>query len=332
MADLSESVKRAKHQIQDITGNLVLDTFDLQKCDQYSKWATTDDFVKSKVKETINHLSRAQVDHSADIDNAFNTYNEIVIYEHLQQKGSVKGIHASAESRPDYVYTTKSNHQVNLDLKTVSFSEGGVNIRETQKQMTRSKISIEEQRGAGETGTIFGEPVILSPFKKTGKNVHHSRKGIIETIRDRVESLNKPSQLNFENRKGILVIDTRLWEFPFFIQEALPAYSFPPSRNLISGALWHACFGKAGERTFEYTEWPYRPNIGKPLEKNGALVDLPKLPAVIFIAHISGQLKMIGFHRSRMEEESVLNALGELCDFINDDLNSYGFRLPLYPF
>src|SRR4051812_14993711 len=100
---------------------------------------------------------------------------------------------------------------------------------------------------------------------------------------------------------------------------------------LISGCLWHACFGKEGERTFDYVDMEHHPNLGPALGKNGVLMDIQSLNAVIYTVHKGNDRKFVGFHKTDMEDEGIREALHEICDFVNDEKNTHFHSLPINP-
>jgi len=326
---LADSVIRIRREIDEVTENWVLNCFDLDKCREFDKRGLTDSVIRHKTSLCINYLRHAKADHSSLYDNAFNAYNEIIIYDLLSQKCNIKHVKENEKPTPDYIITTKNGHQLNIDLKTVSFNEGEVNLRQLQKQFTESKIIIEEESSKKKTGVIYGKEVTVSPLRKSGKDIHMHRKGVIESIRDKTANAYKPKQLEFEGRNGILLIDTIVWDFPIFLQEALPYFLFPPNHYLTSGCLWHSCFGKIGERTFNDVESPYHPNIGLELSKNGILQDIETLKAVIYTIHKGNERKFVGFHKIQMEDDGLLEALWEICDFVNDDFNTHCHLIPI---
>ncbi|HZH97173.1 MAG TPA: hypothetical protein VEY06_14875 [Flavisolibacter sp.] len=167
---LLEAVQRAKQHIIDITDNYILNCFNEEKCRQLDSRTSTDAFVRRKVKVCIACLSRTGITHTSHYEEAFNAYNEMVVFDLLSLRTNICAIAEHTHPTPDYVVTTRSGHRVNVDLKTLSFTDGSVHLRQLQEQYTDSKIAIEEQINKGATGAVFGTPVHVSPWKKTGRD------------------------------------------------------------------------------------------------------------------------------------------------------------------
>ncbi|HZH97172.1 MAG TPA: hypothetical protein VEY06_14870 [Flavisolibacter sp.] len=136
----------------------------------------------------------------------------------------------------------------------------------------------------------------------------------------------------FERRKGILLVDTIVLGFPLYLQEGLPQFLHPHLWCPTSGVLWHACFGHLGERTFDVVENHFHPNVHAPLQLNGALIDSESLEAVIYTVHADGERKFVGFFKEKEADEGLMEAIAEICQFINDDRNSRYHLLSPYPF
>jgi len=317
-----------KDYLKSITDDHVLDLFDSEKCKEIDirSLNKSEQFVRSKHRKCIRDLEQCKVDHDDYLRGAFDVYNEIVIYDLLKEKCNVKPlIESNKTSRPDFIVTTKSGHEVNIDLKTFHFNGGTYNYRNLQNQHTRSKIAIEKHFN-GEEYDERDLTIYTLPFRKPDKYTTANRKDVIESFINKTEEAYKQKQLSFNNNPGILLVDTKVLRFPVFMQEALPYFLYPPCNTVMSGALWHACFGKSGERTFDYVESNGAVNIGHSLEKNGVLWGSGSLKAIVFVVYSGGSTKLMGFHRSGPIEKGILECLGELCDFINDEWNAHPFK------
>ena len=311
---LTKSLEGLRRYISDVTDNVILHSFDLGKCRDFDIRQRSDASIRQKWIKLMNSLKNCNVTHSDHYVSAFNTYNEMVVEDLLKSKANIKSKN-EAIGAPDFIMTTKEGNEINVDLKTLNFADGGKNFREIQLQFTRSKIEIEEAQKRREKAFFESQAVTISPLKSS------TRKDVIETLINRITELHKPSQLSYNNKKGILVIDTVLLDFPIFIQEALPYFLYPPLHTLISGCLWHTCFGKPGERTFEWVESIGQKNIGAALEKEGILTNGKSLQGIVFIIKSKIAPIIIGFYNPDTNDEGIFQCLFQLCDYVNDTEN-----------
>jgi hypothetical protein len=326
--NLLQTLISVKTNLQTVSNDHIIELFEETKCREIDERCENipEKFILLKRNKCIQNLSRCKIDHTDHFCAAFNAYNEIVIYDLLKQKCDISSIIESRqESRPDFIHTNTCTSKVNLELKTLQFNGGIYNYRDIQQQHTRSKIEL-EKANKNEPYNSNSLRIITSPFKRKDKMTPITRKNVIESLIDKVQNSYDINQLTHSGNPGVLLIDTVVYGFPYFLQEALPYYLLPPLNTVISGCLWHCCFGKKDERTFDWIPGHGEKNIGPPLEKDGVLMKEGSLTAVIFIIHVSGQTKFVGFHKSNSVHPAIMETLGQICDFINDEFNAHPFK------
>jgi hypothetical protein len=329
-ASLSSTIESLQRKVVEETDHLFFEFIDQEFCQQIDDWSLNDLAVKKKKKECIQSFSKADIQHSQHYQSGFNAYNEIVIYNKLKEFGSVEFLLSSPkESKPDYVLRTKKGYEVNIDLKTLSFADSAKTLLALQEQQRRAKDAL-KQYWAGNKVDI--PPVSSNPFRKSGEYHIVKRATIIETLIKKVQSAYKPAQLQYQNREGILLIDTVVLQYPIFPQESLPYFLYPPYKSLMSGALWHTCFGRAGERTFDWVEFQGVANLAEPLRLDGLFFLEPRPKAIIFALRVPlNKITLLGFHRSDLTDEKLGGALYEICDFVNNEVNSNYYELSIDP-
>lgn len=327
---LFSTIESLQQKVVAETDHLFFELIDIEFCRQIDEWSLSDPAVNSKKKECIRSFCRADIQHSQHYQSGFNAYNEIVIYSKLKEFGSAKMlVSSSKESKPDFILKTKKGYEVNIELKTLSSAESEKTLLALQDQHRRTKQAVKEYL-AGNKVEI--PPISFNPFRRPGERHIIGRTTIIETLIKKVQSAYKPDQLHYENRGGILLIDTVVLRYPIFHQEALPYFLYPPYKNLISGALWHTCFGKANERTFDWVEFQGLPNVGNPLRLDGILFQEPRPSAIIFaLRGALNKITFLGFHRSDLKDEQIGGALYEICEFVNNEVNSNYYELDIDP-
>lgn len=321
---------RLRHETNSITGNPVLDHFDIIKCREIDERARSDRHIKERRDTCLANLRNCTIDYSSYYKSAFDAYNEIVVFDLLQTKGKIVFQDTGIIPSPDYIWTNTNGESINIDLKSLSYNHDSINFKDIQQQSLRSKISIEEQL-ARKRPSGTSEPIVYSPFKKGSNNNHYQVATVIESFIDKIQNNYKSSQLGFDGREGILLIDTKILGHPIFMQEALPIFISPPLNELKSGCLWNACFGKENDPMYDWVEFEGKPNIGRSLKKNGIMTGDLAPPAIIFITYRGNETNLIGLHKTNLNSDPIGYSVYEICQFVNDELNSKYFQLPLSP-
>lgn len=322
----SEKILKLKQDISSITSSPLIESIDVSKIQQFE----SDSNYEDKIKLIEECLSKSDYLHSDNHKNIYSAYNEMIVYEIIEKKltiefeREVKGI-----KTPDYKIS-KNEYCCYADLKTLNFSDGNNNYIDIQEQSTESKIKLEKEVSKREKAVIFGEPVIVSPFKKGNNLNHYNLNVIIEEIIKKAKQNYKEEQVNYKGTKGIFIIDLSQMLIPTDLNEAIPVKRGVLYKELNSGILWNAVFCQLGDPSYNWIEFEGKPNVGERFNLNGILNDplnFNNLSAVIFVVSNSSETKLIGFHKSNLEDENVLEILYTICDYVNDDLNSKGYAV-----
>lgn len=330
---LYDIVLRLKRETNGITMNPTLDDIDLEKIRSFETTALENPFYKGKLKTIRENLKNVDYIFSPKYNSALDAYNELLIFEYLNTKVEIQFVkEIKGIKTPDYKLTMEGTDSVFADLKTLHFFAGNNNYIDVQNQSAANKIAHEKEIRKKEKGVTFSEPTIISPFRKGDNGSHYNINQIIEDIIDKITTLLKLPQINYQDKKGILIIDTShigLWSD---FKLGIPVYEGSLYKELNSGILWNAVFGKIGDPTYNYVEWEGLPNLGARLRKNGIFQEeaFKELKAIAFIttSHSENAKKTIGFYRTRDHvSEDCLKILYRISDFVNDETNSHYWRL-----
>lgn len=312
-----------------IATNTILRSIDLNLLKNFEEKAKTDNVYKRKLKNIESNLKGLTFEYNKKYQDIYTTYNELVIYEFLSEKVKTEMVdEVKGQKTPDFKLINEESFCYS-DLKTLNFVSGNLNYIEIEKDSFEINVKSEEsiKKGRSENRRVhFSEPLVISPWKKDGKD-QYDLKYIIEELISKLEANYKAQQINYENTNGIYLIDTGQLHIPISLEQGLPVMEGPLYRELNSGILWNAVFGQIGDPVYNWIEFEGKPNIKNRLEKNGILNDesFRELRAVAFITSTFEEKRIIGFHRSRETDESVLGILHKICDFVNDETNSNYF-------
>jgi|GEM_PF-1994252 len=330
---LWEHINKLKSEIAGISRNAVLDMFDEDLCQKIDERSKTESYIKLQLVEIISHLMEAGINHTAHMEHAFSLYNEVQIFDHLQQKCNIHPVKRSKKSNtPDFTITSKDNTNINLELKTL-FAADSVNlIRDVQKQFFEMNV----KREAIQKGVLPSHTDVSANwnfFKKPGQE-EVRRFDMIELLYSKLDKSNTLKQLNYQGNPSILMVDFAAYDYIFCPQEALPYFIYPSFHSaMVSGLFWHLCFGMEGERLMEMPEEMDmgRPCLGTEMKRDGLLYKYPEIKAMIIGIKYRKGKRLVGLHTARMEDPAVLNTLYEICEFVNNDFNTEYFRIGYDP-
>ena len=163
---IDDLLLRLKRETNSITINPLLDGIDLKKMAEFIVKAENDDNYRSKLQNMQACLHDATYIHTTKYNSAFDAYNELMVYEHLSQKLSTEILkEIKAIKTPDYKLSDDEGYCY-ADLKTIHFLNGNNNYIEIQEDAANSNIKLEKQVKKKYKSVNFGDPVVISPFKK----------------------------------------------------------------------------------------------------------------------------------------------------------------------
>ena len=326
---LHDLVLKKKQDVSGITSNPTLDAFDLEFCEILDDLATTDQFVKERVNETVKELElAARIDYNSHYKTAFDSYNEAVCYYLLQSKECVVShVPESSVPTPDFEvkFTIKGEEIprfVFLEVKSLSFAGNNLQYRKVQQDSLEMHISMEKQRKRGKR--VCSGFYEVSPLGDKAVGLTSE----IEILIKKIDQNIKEGQ--YKNEKGqdtILFVDLSQFIFPFEMCECLPIFPDILRKCSESGRLWMLAFGRIGERIYTCCEFPGKKNFDVDLQQHGILERYEFIKGIIFgTGSQQGKKKLYGLYRSKDDDTDAVAFMRKVCDFVNDDKNSWGYE------
>ncbi len=332
MKSLYSIVLKKKQDVSQITCNPTLGAMDSEYCKILDGLVPTDAFISGRVKTCIKELKlTGGIDFNNHYLMAFDAYNEAVTYYDLKERGmKIRNIPETSSSTPDFEVEfsykdwdeSQKTEKIFLEVKSLAYANGNQEYRKAQEAAFESYVSLEEKRASGRR--ICTSEYCVSPLgeKDTGPT------GEIEEFNKKICNNIKASQFKYGNGDDtILFVDMSQYMFPFKKEECLPVYPDVIRHYCASGRLWMLAFGKEGERIFTWPEFEGKGNFDKELKRPGVLNCFDYIKGVIFCSGSEkGKRKLYGFYRYDEQEEKTATFLYKVCDFVNDDKNTNGFR------
>ncbi|MBU7583427.1 MAG: hypothetical protein KAF91_11055 [Nostoc sp. TH1S01] len=310
-----------------ITINPLLNAFSLEICQEIDA-AEKDSFVKKVKKSILDRLKDYEIGYHVELQQALREYIEVATYLSLKNRGLLlEKVIESKNKTPD-LKVNLEGQEFFIEIKTLGFGGGEENYIQAMEQGLNAEVSLEEQLKAGNTTAI--SITAIDPLKKQEHDYFSSRqKDFIETITRKTQGLIKEGQ--FESGTTILLIDLSLINIPAdWKVNSVPLFPLIQKqkiKSLVSGILWNSAFGKVNERIFSPIEFEGDANIRSELNIEGILNKNEFIKALCFqVYELNQKSKIIGFYRKK-EEDSIMDFLSMFCDFVNDEMNTNGWKI-----
>lgn len=316
-----------------ITHNPLFLCFDLEELAMLD--ASQDKFVTSKKKNILKLIKGIGVDFNPKLKSAYDEYREALTYLMLKEKfPNSDRIPEEKTKTPDFkipfiVYDNgdEVNYSIYAELKSMAFSDGNLNYKNTMEQGLNAQIELEIQVQQGKN--VAFAITEIQPMHKSGKKYNpSSTKYAIESLIEKIEQNIKPDQFSFGDT--VLIIDLKQLTLPSFGEEgAMPVYVEQQFNSFVSGVQWNVAFGKRGHLLFKQIEFEGKENTDGELEKEGILVSRDWIKALIFFDYTLSDVKpkVVGLFRANNTTDAVEHFLHQFCDIVNDDQNSRVWKL-----
>ena len=305
------------------TVNPLLDVFNLDFCQKIDSFSRKNQFFQDKKAQLIELLKDYDVGYDEKLKSAVEVYNEVLNYHLLSQKVVIEPVKENNSKTPDFLIRNNSDNFY-LEVKTLGFNDGGINYIKTIEDGLESKINIEDQIHSGKR--VASAITVIAPLRKDKGYSPFSVKHIIEIVVRKIEQNLKKEQ--FEVGDTFLLVDLHLIPLPSnWCEASVPIYQEPDNQSMVSGTLWNISFGKLGDRIFKGIEFEGKNNIEGELGRDGIFANRPWIKALCFrVYNLNDDSYVVGFYRSK-DEGKYSGVLSMFCDFLNDELNTFGFEV-----
>ena len=332
---LEEKFLKLKQDTTTLTLNPLLNCFDQNKLLIIDSEELNDSFLAERKKNILNLVKDIEIDFDSKLISAYDEYSEAMIYLKLKNEfDKVTKIPEAKTKTPDFKIEFTSNHNNNdkdcivfAELKSLSYSAGNINYKNTMNQALDSQIEIEQQIKSGKN-IGFGITTV-QPFNKNNNKYNpYSIKDVIKILNEKIDQNIKTEQ--YSQGDTVLIIDLQQLQLPFsFIEGGVPVFLEKQYNSIVSGVYWNTTFGKAGHLIYKPIEFEGEDNIEGELERDGILQHHDFIKAIVFLVYSISEEepKIIGLHKKGQINDCVEEFLHRFCDFINDDKNSNGWEL-----
>lgn len=332
---IDQILLRLTQATNSITRNPLLHYFDLDDFKLIETAAATDSFLDEKRKKIKAFTETLIIDFDPKLKSAFDEYIEAMVYINLKAKfSSVSRIAEGPNKTPDFKIEFKDNdadHSVTLtvfaELKTMSYASNNSNYLDTMRQGVEAQISLEKQIAEGRRVAVaFTE---TAPLLNTNRNYDQSStRYVIELFIEKISQNLKRGQFSLGETVLIVNLKQLLYHGECF-EASIPVFQEKQMQSLVSGTLWNTAFGKSGYLIYKPIEFEGTENTDGELGRNGILIDNDWVKAVVFLDYGLGgrEPKTIGLYRYRETSNAIIQFLHRYCDFVNDEVNSNGWRI-----
>lgn len=320
---LVKAISQLRAKITGLTTNPILEKFEEEDCESIDTASETDSFVSTKRSVILKNIKDLNIDFEAKFKSLYEDYSELVTYLDLKGNFNIEHIPEAKTSTPDFKLNYQG-HEIYLELKSLSFSNGNLNYKSAQEKSLNANIKIEKTLSKGNKmgfGTYSTNPL----FKGDHSVSPYSVKYVIEEIIKKINNNLKPKQ--FSNGETILFVDLKQLIIPSKLKESAITF-FKYNSSIVSGVLWNVAFGRKDNLILKTIDWEVEKNVEGQLEENGILTEHAFIKGMIMVGYENfTDRKMIGFYRHSERDLEATKFIAEACYFINNDVNFNAFEV-----
>jgi hypothetical protein len=323
------------HQFQGISQEHNLGSISLPRLLQLEEASLVDASLRELLKDVRAAFARIKnLDDSQGFRQAFEFYGEALVYSLLNAKFQTRRIVAKSSSMPDFSCSLPNGKEFFVELKSFDIVDGPYRSEEMHESAMQQQIELESQINNG-VSVAMAEREILPytrAFAKPGESDPTSPITVIDTLIDKARSAFKPKQFEQGPTFAFALCDRLL--LPGGKHGVAPHYYERGGLAIVSGVLWHACFGQTGWPISGMPDFEGNPGIEGYMSGNGLLSD-PAIPfpsgALIFADTRWQEDNVLGLYdaawtipNSSWTVEDTEEVIHTLCSAANDRQNSYG--------
>lgn len=328
------------HQFLGISQEHNLASISLPRLLQLEEASLIDTSLCELLKEFRMALSRISgLNDSQGFRQAFEFYGEALVYSLLSAKFQTKRIVAKATSMPDFSCCLPNGKEFFVELKSFDIVDGPYRSAQMHEDAIQQQIEIEDQVNRGVPVAIAMRE--LAPYKRAfGKLYEYDSTSlltVIDTLIDKARSAFKPKQFIQGPTFAFALCDRLL--LPGGKHSVAPHYYERGGSAIVSGILWHACFGQTGWPISRMPDFEGKPGIEGYMSRNGLMSDpAVQFPsgALIFADTSWQEDTVLGLYDASWTSpspswtvEDTEEVMRTLCSAFNDAENSYGQLLAM---
>ena len=328
------------HQFHGLSQEHNLTSISLPRLRQLEEASRVDANLGELLKELRIAFTRiGGLNDSQGFRQAFEFYGEALAYSLLSAKFQTKRIVAKSSSMPDFSCSLPNGKEFFVELKTFDIVDGPFRSAQMHEDAMQQHIEIESQTNRGAPVAIAAREV--APYKrafcKPGEYDPASLLSVIVTLIDKARSAFKPTQFTQGPTFAFVLCDRLL--LPGGKHSVAPHYYERGGSAIVSGVLWHTCFGQAGWPISRIPDFEGKPGIEGYMSSNGLLSDaaLPFPSGALIFADTTWQEdSVLGLYDASWTssspswtKEDTEEVLQTLCSAFNDAENSYGQSVAL---
>lgn len=280
--------------------------------------------------ERVKHIGDSQ-----GFRQLFEYYGEAVVYSLLSAKFKTKRIMAGASSMPDFSCSLPNGKEFFVELKSFDIVDGPYRSEQMHEDAMLQQIELERQTNGGARIAVAVREV--SPYQRAFGAADDydpcSLLTVIDTLIAKSRSAFKPKQFAKGPTFALVLADRLL--LPGGKHSIAPHYyERGEGGAVISGVLWHACFGQAGWPIFRMPDFEGKPSLEGYMSGNGLLSDqaVPFPSGALIFANTSwNEDTVLGLYdanwtwsNSSWTQADTQDVIHTLCSAYNDAENTYG--------
>ncbi|MBK9578945.1 MAG: hypothetical protein IPO40_17885 [Fibrobacteres bacterium] len=314
-------IQEKSSRLVGIASNPILVYFDRAICDKIDAMAPCDPVVSKYQQDIISDIRSWKDDFCESHKTALEKFHEASLYVVLKCNGiAVSRIPERAtEKTPDFSVNAKDGCFY-IEQKSLGFAQDKNNYSGAMLASIDSNIDIESQL---QTKKIAHAEHIIAPYGGVKGYDCSSRKMVMRVLEEKIEQNLKPDQFS----KGPTLLFVNINQLPIIGDGRQSVCAVFVSSNkeaeIVSGILWHVCFGKIGDRIFSNAEFEGRPSIEGELEREGVLVRKDFIHAVVFWKNEGLQYEFYCLHKDKNELPSDIY---KIMTSENDENNSQAYK------
>jgi hypothetical protein len=335
----TEAVLKWFHAFDGITNDHSLASINPSRVRELEAGALHDPALKDLLHELRSTMGRVKnLDDSQAFRQAFENYGEAVMYELLSRHFATTKIKEQSSSTPDFRCQLSNGKTFFVELKTFDLVDAAFRAKEILHAGIAPQIELEEQQKAGNRVSIAEHEVdpYQKAFTQPSCDDTTSLIRVIEVLIDKTRNAFKASQFAQGPTFALALCDRLI--LPGGKHGVAPYYyERGQGGNVVSGALWQACFGRMGTPIFRLPDFEGKSTLEGHLTRDGLLVDTSQpfhSGAIIFAETQWQEDGLFGLYDANWAlagwtPDDTKEVMHTLCTATNDHQNSFGYHVAM---